>query len=600
MQLISKIIEDKRISLGLSLETLSNGLCHFTFLRKIESGDLYADNFLINALLQRLGINDSFEHFIWEDDAYVQELRIKILDNIDKMQFGKVKMLMQQYVENVDMTLGIHKQYYQYIKILLNHTKIINLQKEYEKIIKITVPNFNEKPIDELLLCNSELFLIIEYTKLYLKSDPITALARFIEIFKYLRKTSIESGIASIFLPVVAIDILDHCIKENMYQSAYIICEKTFEILANSICFDNLVNLLERKIIILNKLPVIDDFNILKQYNALNTLYKKNKVNITEESLRNKVFSLENFHLISNTIKTRRLMIGMTQAELAKDICDIKTISRIENNKTKMHTRNVSKLLVKLGLSGQMCSECIVTSQYDHIALAKKIKLALNQDDFKNANIYINELTKVIDCKNKINLQFINHRKYIVSQYTNLCDIKDSLENYKNTLKLTLSINNLFKAHKLQLTNRECNLIINIICCLNSLDKVKEMEKWFKVLENFYNDDWHLASYWLYLNVLYNLKAQHGDYQKSKSIFKKLIKKSLESQWFFNLHYLVYGEAKYFKLEIEETRSMTNKEQNKYEEMIKIALVICELIGSEYLHDKIINENMAIFNKGNL
>ncbi len=80
MQFINQYIEYKRQELGITRKQLSSGLCYYTVLAKLESDKIYADKLLIDTLLLRLGVEKiHFEHYITATEAYLTELRVKIL-----------------------------------------------------------------------------------------------------------------------------------------------------------------------------------------------------------------------------------------------------------------------------------------------------------------------------------------------------------------------------------------------------------------------------------------------------------------------------------------------------------------------------------------
>lgn len=158
---IGDIIRDTRLQLNYSQSKLCNGICTNATLSKIEHKESIPSYFLLETLLERLGIYlDDFTFFIsdFEYDFY------DFINNMEYLYFNKEyevakKICIDEEWRFANSIDPIINQRYLYYKHLLFHNTPI----EYLDILNMSVPNFNFDKFDNFLLSKFEFECIKSY-----------------------------------------------------------------------------------------------------------------------------------------------------------------------------------------------------------------------------------------------------------------------------------------------------------------------------------------------------------------------------------------------------------------------------------------------------
>lgn len=151
-----------------------------------------------------------------------------------------------------------------------------------------------------------------------------------------------------------------------------------------------------------------------------------------------------NYYLqIGEIIKRYRQKNRMTKTELAKGICSISYITRIENGERCPTSVILRQIANKLGITTEQLFRTIESPS------ALQIKQIINQSliyvekfDFENMYKLVNEKTKKLEIKSMHDLQFLNCVKCF--SYTMLNkDYKNGLKELKSNLELTYTKGNI-------------------------------------------------------------------------------------------------------------------------------------------------------------
>ena len=89
-------------------------------------------------------------------------------------------------------------------------------------------------------------------------------------------------------------------------------------------------------------------------------------------------------------------MLGMTQEELCKDICGVKTLRRLEQNKTRAQMPVVSGLLARLGLPFEYQRMQIIADNYEAAVLFREVQTAANAYDTERVEKLLQRLVGLI------------------------------------------------------------------------------------------------------------------------------------------------------------------------------------------------------------
>lgn len=245
-ELIKKLRKQK----GLTQEKLSAGICSRITLSRAESGAQALSKNIFDAVMQKLGVNtaDYFSCYTDARDSEIALIKKQISDFSFEGKYAEAEALLNEVKSDVRFSGGLERQF-----ILLysakvkmhngnanNYPEILNSLNE---AIRITIPEYDEKKVGELLLTDQEIQIINNICVIYKYIDKIE---QAIDL-TYRLKESVENtkvdfdekaksytvilfnlsnylGAAGRHEEVVKIcDIaLDTCIKSNKYYSFHV------------------------------------------------------------------------------------------------------------------------------------------------------------------------------------------------------------------------------------------------------------------------------------------------------------------------------------------------------------------------------------------
>lgn len=557
MQIICEIIKQTRKDKNISTVKLSSGLCHRTYIsHDIETKGKVADKFLFDAILQRLGINiENFEHYVFAEDIDIQNIRIDIFDNLNIGNYDKVNLLLAQYQEL--KTDNIHQQFIEFIKALLLQklsAPINEVLEQYKKAIEITLIDFEERYfLEQITYTAIESFLIFEYACILKDVDKHHALNILVHLNSYFLNENLYNLTTTPILPKLIYTICFIWYKDFNYNNDYKINIITLcGIGIESLNYDQnhyyLTKLIDLKLKCIQETKqFLEEYDKLKSwYNTLIQIYKDYSINPNDDDyvIYSQIFLWQNYSKIGYVIKNRRSMLGLSQQQLAEDICDIKTISRLENTNVKPNVGKTQLLLQKLNLSEHFYSYSFVTSNYETLNIVKNMTHYISIRDYDVASELLNQLKTCDEAKNNIlNLQFIKHKELVITNKSEPISY-DILSQFIDALELTIPIDILFNNSPKYITKTELNLINNIISGYANLKDTTQVLRWVYMLEKYIENSNMKSSYLDgYSFSLINISSIYGNlgyYQKSNKILLKLMIENLQNCCYNKLLQFLY------------------------------------------------------------
>ncbi len=608
MPFITEYIGFKRYEMRISQEKLSSGLCFHTILNKIESNKIYCEKFLIDAILQRLNVEkDEFEHYVTKEDYFLQMLRFDILSSVRNSLFDDARKLIQKYINSADMSNSLHVQFSKYANLIIEAN--INpfapqLPQLYKEVIHETVVEFEEKNLNELLLSDIEIYLVFKYIEALRSIDDKTWLKSALELLNFKKKNMLYCMINARILLFVAQEF----IKEKRYMEILELIDNTLELsryLTSYYYFTDLINL-KIKILTLIERKNDEYEKLVEWHNCLTQFFNDFEIDINDIfALENQAFLWKNYYVLNEVIKNRRLMLGMSQYELSDGICDVKTISRIENNRTTPHPNTASKLLEKLNLTGDLYSDNVKFKDMKTFKLCVETTDLMSINDFVKTKNNIDILKTKLTMSNKINKQYVRHKEINLEFILKKLNSEEIVDELISCLEVTIPAKNMFCNKKKHLTKKEIILISNIVDSLSQIEQFENTKNWSKILEDYFYDDSVIkksfSNYAFSFHTIASTLGNMGDFQKSNMIACEVIKKSFESFSFRQLNYLLYELAYNFGCEIGqisnrvEKKVISDADKHKYIKLLNTAYVFSEIKKEEYML-KLILKKMDMLN----
>lgn len=529
----------------ITLEDLCKGICSFSMIGRIERGERYPDKELRDRILARLGVcSDGYENFLFQEDYLVWKRKQGIVNAIEKSNYEAAENLLKYYDEAGETDkLGMQFSLVMRAQIMQKqneaHERIARL---CEEAVKLTVPDIDCRAVGELCLSVQELDMILEYERY---CHPERLASRCEEILTYIKSDMFDIySYVKIYPKVVYYLYISTPEAERDWTRTLRLCNDGIEQLRTAGRMYYLWELLEIKKEGMTKLlhQVGDSKgaitrqtleNIVKTtadwLDALDFVHNLCETHRGMESSCY-LYQQKEAYCISDVIRRRRGMLGLTKKKLCEGVCSEKTIGRLEANKTKPQLAVVRRLFEKMNLSGEYQRLQVATDDVRAFTIIDEIVRCVNKRDFVSVEVLLVELEKYICMDNPINKQFkdrieihmnIGYRKYAK---------EDTIDQLKSVLEYTLPYNVALKSEEKYLTNAEVMCLLNIAVyakekSINSafsvlMDLCKQLEQDDGIIE-------HISLWEIIMTNVANTYGSMGQYDISNAISLKTMKECI-------------------------------------------------------------------------
>ncbi|MDE6915247.1 MAG: helix-turn-helix domain-containing protein, partial [Lachnospiraceae bacterium] len=370
------LIRKAREIQGITLEALCRDLCSFSMIGKIERGERLAGKELRDRILARLGVcSDGYENFLFYEDYLVWKQKQRIVNAIEKSEFATAEEFLEAY-EQKNSGYNLEKQF-----CLVMRAQILQkrrgdpsaIAKLYEEAVKLTVSDIDCVSVKDLCLSVQELDMILEYERC---CRPKRLASRCEEILSYISSEVFDTYSYVKIYPKVIYYLY---LSTEEYSRDWIrllrLSSKGIEQLRTTGRMYYLWELIEiRKEGMLRIMDsVVDDADGRKRQalqNVADTMTEwlealdfVHGLCGTHRRMETScyLYQQKEAYCISDVIRRRREMLGLTKKALCKGICSEKTIGRLEAKKTKPQIEIVRLLFERLNLSGEYQRAQIVT-----------------------------------------------------------------------------------------------------------------------------------------------------------------------------------------------------------------------------------------------
>lgn len=520
----------------ITLEDLCEGICSFSMIGRIERGERFPDKELRDRILARLGVcSDGYENFLFYEDYLVWKRKQGIVNAIEKSNYETAENLLKYYDET-DKTDKLGKQFELVMRAQMmqkRHEPPDLIAQMCENAVKLTVPKIDERAVGELCLSVHELDMILEYTKY---CHPEKLASRCEEILTYIKSDMFDIySYVKIYPKVVYYLYISTPEAVRDWTRTLRLCNDGIEQLRTAGRMYYLWELLEIKKEGMTKLY----YKVGDSKGAITKQTLENSIHTTAEWLEALdfvhnlcgthrrmesscyLYQQKEAYCISDVIRRRREMLGLTKKKLCEGICSEKTIGRLEANKTKPHIEVVRLLFEKMNLSGEYQRLQVVTDDVRAFTVVDEIARCANKRDFVRIEELLVELEKYVRMGNPINKQFKERIEIHMKIGQRKFAKEGTIEQLKSVLEYTLSYNIALKSGEKYLTNAEIMCLLNIAVYA----KEKSINSAFRVLidlcEQLEKDDGiieHISLWEIIMTNVANTYGSMGEYDKSNSI----------------------------------------------------------------------------------
>lgn len=587
------LIRKAREIQGITMEALCKDICSFSMMGKIERGERLAGKELRDRILARLGVcSDGYENFLFYEDYLVWKRRQRIVNAIEKSDFDTAEKELEIY-EKTNDDFNLERQF-----CLVMRAQIMQKRHEdpaviagiYEEAVKLTVSDIDDVSIGDLCLSVQELDMILEYERC---CRPERLASRCEEILAYISSEVFDTySYVKIYPKVIYYLYLSTADRDRDWNRLLILANRGIEQLRTTGRMYYLWELIEirregltwlldriendgegRKRKAVQKVidTMTDWLEALDFVHGLCGTHRRMETSCY-------LYQQKEAYCISDVIRRRREMLGMTKKALCDGICSEKTIGRLEAKKTKPQIEIVRLLFERLNLSGEYQRWQVVTKDVKAYPIVGEIIRCANNRDFKKTQELLDRLEKYAPMDNPINRQYKERIEINLKFRQGIITKEDAREQLKSVLAYTILLDAAIKEGEKYLTNVEVQCILDIAMNAEKLSIDMYLDTLIKLCEQLEKDDGiveHIAVWEIIMTNVSNTYGDIGEYDKSDIIGLKVMKECVQcyrmSMLELNLYFNVWNYIQRKK------KNIPVKQGYQEENYLKKCIALCQI-----------------------
>ncbi len=530
------LIRKAREIQGITLEALCRDICSFSMIGKIERGERLARKELRDRILARLGVcSDGYENFLFYGDYLVWKRQQRIVNAIEKSDYAVAEKELAIY-EKRRGGYNLEKQFCLVMRAQImqkRHEDPNAIAELYEQAVKLTVSDIDHVSIKELCLSVQELDMVLEYERC---CHPDRLASRCEEILAYISSEMFDTySYVKIYPKVIYYLYLSTVDCDRDWNRLLRLSSKGIEQLRTTgrmyylweligIRREGLTWLLDR---IENdgegrkRAAVLKVIDMMTEW--LDALDFVHDLCGTHREMETScyLYQQKEAYCISDVIRRRREMLGMTKKELCDGICSEKTIGRLEANKTKPQIEIVRLLFEKLNLSGEYQRAQIITKDVKAGVIVGEIGVYSNKCEYEKVELLLAELEQYISLDNPINRQYKERIETRIKAGNGKMSKEESRRCFRKILEATIPYEAVLKEGEKYLTNVEMQCLLNIAMCIGITKENKALDILLELCRQLEADEGvveHIGVWELVMTNVANIYGDRGNYDMSDTI----------------------------------------------------------------------------------
>lgn len=443
---IGDLLYRRRVERNITQKQLCDGLCSVQTLSKIESGERIPDVFLLEYLLQRLGLSpDDWEIVLFGDELQEIERQDIIEEKIYAEAYKEAEKMVEEYYGA--FIVGIKAQYYNQIWASIaseqgNHVKSISYIETALRCTGVEIGEL-EKKTKRYSTKEIELMCMMAQEYIYERKD-ISAKIILDTLLEYIEKNPIQDKELVKTYPKIVFCLAG--IKGDKRARIQNVnrCEKAFELLIKCDSLVFLPEIMELLIEYYQEMKLSNKVDRLqKQLQSLielgriygNTLYMtKNSFGWFVESGR------RGYLLCEEMIRGERKKQKLSREMLVEGIYeDIETLARIENGTQSPSHKKYIQMMERLHRPSKKYIGPPLWDD-DLILIAKEeIGQSLIKHEYEDAKEEIEKLKLLMEENDCLNKQYIEKEEAYLEFKMHHINAKEFIKRIEEVLKITYS-----------------------------------------------------------------------------------------------------------------------------------------------------------------
>ena len=484
---IGDIIKHQINKKGISPEKLTEGLCTPTSLKRLINGDTRQSFFLVERILQRLGISVNKVTLLHnESDDTLFIMREMICKLLVEKAYAKAEYILSEYEMVADLSNPLHLQYVCETRgVILSeaygkHEEALEL---YHKAFKAVLERFEVDKLSDFLLGEEEMILLMLMLKeeMKVKNTNISVYAR--QLLDYVEKQYEDEEVRTNIYTKLAWLMGESAMKNNNYEEALELTLGGIEALTDNGLLLHLPQFLDR-LLFLTKGRAEDVYSSWKKKrDALKELYVEyNEPWQTEDIRLWESYRQNNIYLISELLRDERDLSGYSQEELAEAIgIDVKTISRIENGKSTPKKATFASIKEHFDLEGDSLQTRLAVDSPFLLEMERDISRLTSKHQYKEAEILFKSLKKQLSMESKVNRQYVAFMEALFDNMLKRKPVEEVLADLEDAFLITRKDKHLENLGRFVTTDLEAKIINMMAVCYKQTGHIN---KSVEILEN--------------------------------------------------------------------------------------------------------------------
>lgn len=587
------LIRKAREIQDITMEALCKDICSFSMMGKIERGERLAGKELRDRVLARLGVcSDGYENFLFYEDYLVWKRKQRIVNAIEKSDFDTAEEELAAY-EKKNGAFNLEKQFCLVMRAQImqkRHEDPAVIASLYEEAVKLTVSDIDHVSIKNLCLSVQELDMILEYERC---CRPERLASRCEEILAYISSEVFDTySYVKIYPKVIYYLYLSTPERDRDWNRLLCLSNRGIEQLRTTGRMYYLWELIEIRreglIWLLDRIEhdsegrkreaVQKVINMMTDW--LEALDFVHELCGTHRRMETScyLYQQKEAYCISDVIRRRREMLGMTKKALCEGICSEKTIGRLEAKKTKPQIEIVRLLFERLNLSGEYQRWQVVTKDVRAFSIVDMIVYCINNFDFERCVELLEELEQYIDLDNAINEQYRKRIEISIELGQKKIEQKDAKNKFKEILEYTIPFDIVTRYGEKYLTNTEILCLLNVAVYADDLEKNLALETLINLCIQMEQDEGileHIAVWEIVMTNVANICGDVGNYSKSDAISLKIMKECIFCNRMNVLDFAFYINVWNFRERKKKNIPVTQGYQEK--DCLKKCIALCQI-----------------------
>lgn len=572
-----------------TLEQVCAGLCSVSMMKRIECGERIPQKQMRDRILARMGVPlDGYEEYLSVEEFKQWELRQKLLKSIENKKVTEAETYLNAY-RVYEKQNPVEAQYCDAMELMILQMKKAPVERQQAVVahaVGLTMQGIENGLSENRLLSEQELNLLAEYVRLreyngVLEKELEWREKQYQEILQYIEHSLLDDFCRAKIYPKVVYYLSEHILNkektEETLRTGIKRCNEAIELLRDSrklYYFIELVAVLEK---------LVTEYEIcLKQTNRQGEIEELQRNLQEKKRWRDIIMELYNEHdvspymehfchfywgmetyCISDVIRIRRQMFGMTKEKLCEGICSVKTLTRIEHKKAKTQMAIVRKLFERVGLCAEYLRTRVVTSDYCVMKLSEEFAWYINNYKMEEAEKSSKELEQRLNLDIPQNKQFMDYYKYLSELQKKEISKEEFIEKMIEVIGYTIPVACIIKKGDKFLTQEEYTYIRAI-----GMRAENEMsEKFMEIIHELCTTEevagGHVKKYEFLMLSIISYLGNIGEYKESDRLSIKLARHSLAYRRSYVLAETLYNNLwNEQEMAVEQPKSENTKKEN--------------------------------------